>query len=69
MRVKATDQPDTAQQADIGIDDPQLQETDAEPDVAADDEPNRFELELASIEDFQETKIARLLETWQVGVR
>lgn len=61
--MKATDQPGTAHQADIEINAPQLQETDAEPDVAADGEPNRFELELASIEDFQETKIARLLET------
>lgn len=61
--MKATDQSSTTHQADLGINDPQLQETGAKPDAAGDSAPNRFELERASIEDFQQTKITHLLET------
>ena len=61
--MKATDQPSTTHQFDLGINDPQLQETGAEPEAAGDSAPNRFELERASIEDFQQTKITHLLET------
>ncbi|KPC32731.1 Uncharacterized protein ABJ99_1583 [Pseudomonas syringae pv. cilantro] len=61
--MNATDQPDPAQQPDSGMSEQQLQATAAEPDAATNSEPNLFDLELASIEDFQQMKISRLLET------
>ncbi|MBS7437910.1 DUF7380 domain-containing protein [Pseudomonas syringae] len=62
-KVKDTDQLDAAQHDQGARGGQAMRGTESESAPITDDEPDRFELELASSTDFEQTKISNLLET------